>query len=194
MLPPSTISRLDNYSAQTSHHPARQAAADSRHGVYGNNGRSLRSNPLRSPDTWPSSPVPQTEVKWLGTERWKKRGLAVRWSEGAIYLRPPWRWPSFWKKKKEKRIPWKGQWRARNMEACSTAIQLTVPCCTSCICLIDAAERICCCLWHTHTACTLIHCLCVYRWAGGKKLYPGLVNILDLQEWMFWNAATLQLQ
>lgn len=171
MLPPSTISRLDNYSAQTSHHPARQAAADSRHGVYGNNGRSLRSNPLRSPDTWPSSP--HRRLKWNDWGRsGEKRGdlLSAEVREQSIWGRHG-ADHHFEKRKKKKRIPWKGQWRARNMEACSTAIPLTVPCCTSCICLIDAAERICCCLWHTHAACILIHCLCVYRWAEKKNLY-----------------------
>lgn len=104
MLPPSTISRLDNYSAQTSHHPARQAAADSRHGVYGNNGRSLQSNPLRSPDTWPSSP--RRRLKWNDWgQSGEKRGdlLSTEVREQSIWGRHG-ADHHFEKKKKKKKI------------------------------------------------------------------------------------------
>lgn len=96
--------------------------------------------------------------------------------------------------------PWKGQWRAWNMEACGTAIPLPVPCCTSCICLIDAAERICCCLWHAHSVHfnTLPVCVSVGIFFSFLFfVYPVLVNILDLQEWMLsfqqrWLHCTCQ--
>lgn len=96
-LPPSSISQLDNNTPQTSHHSVRRATADSRYGEYGNNGSSPWCNPPRSPDAWPSSLC--RRLKWndwaRSGKKKKKRGIAVRWSEAVIYLRPQRCWPSF---------------------------------------------------------------------------------------------------
>lgn len=78
----------------------------------------------------------------------------------------------------------KGQRRAQNMGACSTAIPLTVPRCTSCICLIDASKRICCCLWHASSVHFNTLPVSVLVEIFFFKVFPGLGNISDPQKWI----------